>query len=276
MKIGSLLHRNILEGAHFGVEVEVEGCGLPSRVNGFSVVQEGSLRPVNGEDGKEYVFKQPSPIDTTCELIYKLNSVLHKEGSFPEFSNRTSVHVHVNVTDMTVEQWFNFLFLWVLFEEAMLDYCGESRKGNLFCLSSQNAEGFMFTLEEVIRTGVIPILGDEVRYSAVNVAATPKYGSVEFRSMRGTTDPEILIPWISTLSHLRCVAMEYETPQVMLEEVIDNPFRFISKLFQEDHFIWKHDDLERSVLSNAFRCAIVVDGVSFNLFNFTDEPPQDI
>ena len=43
----------------FGVEIEVEGTSLPNNVKGWAVVPEGSLRPVDGEQGKEYIFNRP-------------------------------------------------------------------------------------------------------------------------------------------------------------------------------------------------------------------------
>ena len=63
MRIGDLTGRGAIPGALFGVEVEVEGANLPNRMPGFRVVAEGSLREVEGEPGKEYVFADPVPLN---------------------------------------------------------------------------------------------------------------------------------------------------------------------------------------------------------------------
>ena len=274
MQIGDLLGRRIYKGCLFGVEVEVEGRGLPRAVEKFNVVAEGSLRAVDGEVGREFVFKIPMNFDRSMESLGALKESLDASDRVV-FSERTSVHVHVNVTDMTLPQWFTFLFLWVLYEEAMINYCGDSRKGNLFCLSSRDAEGLMFTLEKCAREGHIHYLDDDVRYSAVNTAATNKYGSVEFRSMRGTMDLEVLGEWLTTLKTLRDKAVELGSPKKLIDSVL-NDEEFTASLFPEDHFIRTFPDIERVILENAFRCALIVDTCDFSKFSFTDEPNRDI
>jgi hypothetical protein len=274
MQIGDLLGRKTFKGCLFGVEVEVEGVGLPRGVDKFAVVQEGSLRAVDGEIGREFVFRKPMNFEQSLEALTNLKGAL--DGSKRVvFSERTSVHVHVNVTDMTLPQWFTFLFLWVLYEEAMINYCGDSRKGNLFCLSSRDAEGLMFTLERCAREGHIQYLNDDVRYSAVNTAATNKYGSVEFRSMRGTMDLDVLGTWLATLQAMRDKAIEISSPKKLIDLVLKDE-EFTASLFPEDHFIRTFPDIDRVILENAFRCALIVDSCDFEKFSFTDEPNMDI
>ena len=192
------------------------------------------------------------------------------------FSNRTSIHVHVNVSDMEVKEWFTFLFLWVLYEDALIHFCGEERKGNLFCLSSRDAEGLLFKLEEFARDGQIYEFNDNYRYSAVNTTASVKYGSLEFRSMRGTLDIEVLNKWLSTLYCLRQKAIEIGSPALLIDIVLDDEKKFTRELFGEEHFIYDFPELSRSVSSNAFRCAAIIDGVKWDFFEFIDEPNVDI
>lgn len=274
MKVGDLIRRKVLNGCLFGVEVEVEGVGLPEHVDAFKVVREGSLRPVDGEQGKEYVFARPYPLEKSLACLEALREELNL-SRFVQFSERTSIHVHVNVTDLTMNEWFTFLFLWVLFEEAMIDYCGEERKGNLFCLSSRDAEGLVFTLDRCAREGHIQYLDDEVRYSAINTAATNKYGSLEFRSMRGTMDMDVLTCWLTTLASLRKAAQEFGSPAVLIDKAL-NDEEFIHKLFPEGHFIREFKDINRIVMENAFRCALIVDTCDFSKFTFFEEPNIDI
>jgi len=278
MTIGDLIGRNQYNGALLGVEVEVEGYRLPTNCPGFNVVKEGSLRCVNDEPGKEYVFRAPAPLDNAIIMLKTLRNMLYRPDprSIVQFSNRTSVHVHVNVSDLTVEEWFTFLFLWVLYEEALIDFCGEERKGNLFCLSSRDAEGLLFTLEEFTETGQFHRIDDEVRYCAVNTVATPKYGSLEFRTMRGTMDMNVLTPWLSTLVSLRNMAQEIGHPNKLIEAVLNDERAFTRELFPVGHFIYNYPNLSRSVLHNAFRCALFVERVKWNRFNFIDEPRVDI
>lgn len=274
MLIGELLGHNVKKGCLFGVEVEVEGFGLPRAVLGFDVVKEGSLRPVEGEMGKEYVFKKPYSFDEAMMYLERLHLAL-SNAERVQFSNRTSVHVHVNATDMSIMEWWTFLFLWVLYEEPLIAFCGEERRSNLFCLSSRDAEGLMFTLQRCAIEGHMAYLNDEVRYSAVNTAATVKYGSVEFRTMRGTTDLSVLRTWLSTLEKLRTVAMEIGKPSTLIDMVL-NDEGFTNKVFSPDHFVHQFPDIQRVVMESAFNCAMIIDSCDFSKFTFMYEPNMDI
>jgi hypothetical protein len=275
MRIGDLIGHKPLNGCLFGVEVEVEGAGLPRKVAGFNVVQEGSLRAVDGEEGKEYVFQHPMPYELAIDALEGL-AIKLADAPIVQFSNRTSIHVHVNVTDLTVSEWFTFLFLWVVYEDAFINFCGNERKGNLFCLSSRDAEGMMFALEDFALTGNINNLNDEVRYSAVNTAATNKYGSVEFRSMRGTMDLGVLGSWLDALKRLRDKAQELGSPQALIEALLVDPEQFTCHIFPEGHFVHNYPGLIRYVSENVFRCALIVDCCNFDKFDFVDEPHMDI
>lgn len=275
MKIGDLIGIKPKNGCLFGVEVEVEGMGLPRKVPGFIVVKEGSLRPVNGEEGREYVFIEPVNYDKSIERLSLLKERFG-EAEIVQFSSRTSIHVHVNVTDMTISEWFTFLFLWVVYEEALINFCGDERKGNLFCLSSRDAEGLMFILEDIANGGDIQRLNDEVRYCAVNTAATNKYGSVEFRSMRGTMELPVLSAWLDALQSLRDAALRIGSPKQLIEELLVDPEKFTQSIFPEGHFVYDLPEFNQSVMSNVFRCALIIDKSSFDMYEFLEEPNIDI
>ena len=275
MRIGDLIGTRIIEGCRYGVEIEVEGVGLPNNVAGFKVVKEGSLRPIDGEEGKEYVFLAPMEYDVAIKSLEQLRVKLDL-APLVQFSPRTSVHVHVNVTDLTVSEWFTFLFLWVVYEEALINFCGNERKGNLFCLSSRDAEGLMFYLEEFAREGGIGMLNDEVRYSAVNTAATNKFGSVEFRTMRGTANTSVLKSWLGALGSLRAKAQELGNPKALIDALLEDQEAFTYSLFPVGHFVYNLPTLRRTVMENAFRCALLVDKCAFERFEFLDEPERDI
>lgn len=272
LTIGNFVRNNTV-GPLVGVEVEVEGTNLPARLRHWSIVHEGSLRPVDGSPGVEYIFPRPLAYHDALNALEELEAALERAN--PQWSDRTSVHVHVNSADLTVEQWYTMLFLWVLFEEPLLDFCGENRRGNLFCLSSRDAEALLFTLESVARTGRIEHIDDNVRYAAVNVNATRKYGSTEFRSMRGCIDMPVLDTWLKTLLTLREKAIEIGSPSALLDRVFSTP-NFASTIFEPHHFIHSYEGLQRSVEYNAYRCSLIVEGTDWSNFEIFDEPAFDI
>jgi hypothetical protein len=103
-------------------------------------------------------------------------------------------------------------------EEPLVRYCGKERVGNRFCLRLQDAEGLMDYLFMLFRQGhtsLKHIHGDAVRYASINVAATSKYGSLEFRSLKGNMDVDYITTWLQALDNLRSFAKEHANPQVI-------------------------------------------------------------
>lgn len=201
--------KKVVEGL-FGIEVEVEGKHLPKEdfSNWELDFNEGSLR----DGGLEYLFKKPLDYKEALEEIEVLERYILREGGKPEFSPRTSVHVHVNVTDLTFNQMCNFLFLSFLFENNLAHFCGDLRKGNPFCITGKSAEGVYDALEGVFtEKKVLGKLAEKnYRYGFINLASTSKYGSVEFRGMYGTFDRVVLGKWLSTLEMLKEYSKERE------------------------------------------------------------------
>ena len=276
MTIGEWLKIRPLKGLHFGYELEVEGTELPGFVDGFHVVREGSLRPVDGEDGKEYVFDEPKNYVDTIKHISALSKAVEKGN--PEFSHRTSVHVHLNVQDMKYEHYFNMLFLWMMFEPQLLAFCGDARQSNLFCLSSRDAEGLMFALERVAQTKSINLLNDDIRYSAVNLAATAKYGTVEFRAMRGTIDCAVIFPWIDALKCLYTAAQKFDTPKELWEFAYEAGYsEMYNYVFGKlQGFKNLCHEGQRLYMETLFRLSLIADSVNWAAVVFIDEPDDDI
>ncbi len=278
MKIFELLQRiKPKEGPVLGVEYEIEGRYLPRHVKNFTVHQEGSLRAIDDHPAREYVTISPVNLATTIDHLSELIKTLWNTPECePIFSNRTSVHVHLNVSDLEVEEWFTLLFIWTVYEEAMIHYCGEARKGNLFCLSSRDAEASLFILEEFAVKQNIYLFEDNVRYAACNLAATPKYGSLEFRCMRGTLDKDVLIPWFTTIENLYLLAKAFGKPENFINKFMADPEQLTYNLFGEQHFIYNYPNWREDSLEKARRLSLILDLCDWDKFNFRDEPLYDI
>ena len=277
MKISELLRSREKTGPVMGVEYEIEGLNLPRNVPSFSVHNEGSLRAIDGHLAREYVTTIPCSLARTIEQLQTLNNTLEsKEGCVPFFSNRTSVHVHLNVSDLTIEEWFTLLFIWTVYEDSFIAYCGEERKGNLFCLSSSDAEAMLFYLEEFALDQDINLFGDNVRYAACNLAATPKYGSLEFRCMRGTTDTKVLIPWFTMIESLYHLAKNIGTPENFISQFMDSPMATTVNMFGANNLIFNNVNWKVSALEKARRLSLTLDLCNWDMFNFYDEPLHDI
>jgi hypothetical protein len=185
-----------------GVEIEVEGANLITSTNPlWNTTVDGSLRGEN----KEYILAKPLEQNEAIAAIIGLKQELSDAGSLLDFSFRTSVHVHVNVTDLTYDEYLSFLYTYLLLEEPLMSFCGKERKGNRFCLRARDAEGVINNFYNLfrIRDGFRNIVQDAVRYAALNIYSTCKFGSLEFRGMRGTLDTDVLSIWIKALVAIR-------------------------------------------------------------------------
>ena len=192
-----------------GIEVEVEGENLPEgAIAGWCKHADGSLR---GESA-EYVFAQPLGLFKAKQALDVLRLSL-KESRI-EWSFRTSVHVHMNVQTFTCPTLKSFIYSYLLVEDLLMEYCGEERKNNRFCLRMRDAEALLHPITDMMERPYFhfPRI-DMFRYAALNLDAICKFGSLEFRGMRGTLDKTTLEVWITALTRLRAYAVRMSTFQ---------------------------------------------------------------
>lgn len=223
-KLNELLGQRLCKG-DVGVEIECEGESLVQMdTETWRTEPDGSLRGRFPEFSAEYVMRQPVMIQ---DIGAALDEIIQEQANATlNFSFRTSVHVHVNVQHLTEPEMLAFLYLCLLVEEPLMNFCGESRKGNRFCLRYSDAEGYDKTLDGLFLNGagLIPVLnGNQIRYAAINVHSLRKYGSIEFRGMRGTMDKAILQPWCETLVCIREFAKTLGTPEAVYNRFISIP-----------------------------------------------------
>lgn len=245
MKVFEILgKRNPYKGTLFGIEIEVEGEDLIKKDNGlisatWDVVPDGSLR-----NGVEYVIKKPTNHQGILTAVTSLNTAFEKAGSLVSFSSRTSVHVHMNVLDMEIQSLANTIYLYYLLEDVFLNYSGELRKENRFCLSGRNAEGIYNSIIDYITVDRLALISNNaVKYSALNIGAIPLHGSLEFRALRGTSDVGVISNWLEAIEQLKNVAVGFKNPQEIFNLILsDNGIDyFIDSVFKnKEYFMYKN------------------------------------
>lgn len=206
MKIASILDKDIVGDVGIELEAEFEAVRAPMpQYKDWVAKPEGSLRGTC----MEYVSAQPFKADKHMrEKINNLCSAINAPACrVIKDSPRTSIHVHTNILDLTPSQMFTFGLAYWSIENALFNYCGPKRKNNLFCLRLQDAPGgadYIASLLTGDGTNIFRNLDtDAIRYGGINWNAAPKFGSLEFRGMRGSTDPEIMHTWAMGLHELK-------------------------------------------------------------------------
>lgn len=185
-----------------GIEIEMEGRQLARRMDNiyWNVHADGSLR---GE-AQEYSLKKPINRKQVEEALIILQTELKVKQCKLDASERCGVHVHINVQKNTFDEVLRIIFLSLLMENVLTKYSGESRQGNIFCLRSSDALGLVMGILDSVKSGSFRNLqADIYRYSFINPCALGKFGSLEFRSFRGTNNFEEIIPWVNILLELK-------------------------------------------------------------------------
>jgi hypothetical protein len=206
-----------------GIEIEMEGADLVKGPVGWETTSDGSLR---GESC-EWVLSRPQSEEDSFILLDRLQAHLTKHLSILRPSDRCGVHIHVNVQDMLTEDVIKFAILYLVLEDLMVEWCGEDREGNLFCLRAQDAEYIVKCLLEAKKKGTFTkIAGQDIRYASMNITSLMKYGSLEFRAMRTPKDFNRIKTWIKMLLAIKRAATTYKTTEEIIELISMRGGRF--------------------------------------------------
>jgi len=188
----------------------------------WGVTEDGSLR----NSGREFISK-PLPIDAAAQAFIRLYSGLvfsdHPEG---RFSERTSIHVHVNCQNIEEEHVRNIVLMYALFEEYFFAMVDPHRRENIHCVPL--VETFLPTYySNPLRR--MHERWTAHKYTALNIRPLNALGTIEFRHMHGHDDPLLLAQWLGTISNLFSCATKREN-QITAETI--NPAN-VSKWFDE-------------------------------------------
>lgn len=211
VKLRELWNKKKVNGM-IGLELEVESnTKLPIIDTGtWKTVRDPSLRSAFPF---EYTTRSPIPFIGTHRSINNLLSRLNdKEVSDPiANSPTTSWHVHLNALEFTITELMTRLFLYWMIEPLVIKHCGTRREQNTFALQLKDS---MYTLtrfdtkfytdfisnpRDVVRGGHY---SQENRYASQNMSALSKFGSVEYRAMKGTLNEEEIKMWTDLLTRI--------------------------------------------------------------------------
>ena len=180
-----------------GLELEIERWPTPPedcRHRGFTFTSDGSLR----NSGVEAITK-PTKLKNIPNLLKSFFT--HFEVTEDNYSDRCSIHVHVNCQDLSVEQVRTICLLYQAVERILFNFVDDSRRGNIFCVP---------WCESGVADRFVPrFLDDPVstiriwqKYSALNLLPLRELGTIEFRHLEGTCDLGKIITWLDIISHI--------------------------------------------------------------------------
>ncbi len=255
--IRSTLKLDPADGA-LGVEIEVEGARLPSELDSkyWRVDKDGSLK---GES-YEYVTPKPTSLEGIKEALDYLASRYKARGSIISDSVRAGVHVHRNVQELNAKQLYTFITAYLVLEDVLVKWCGDNREGNHFCLRSKDAEWLLFQLEKAItQRRLTPLKTENIRYGSLNCLALFKYGSLEFRAMRGTSDLDQIFNWAATIEDIYQSALTFDNPkEVVISMSGDGEEHFLKTVLPNTWKLYhKIPNYEQMIRSSARRVQMI-------------------
>lgn len=217
-----------------GIEVEVEnvlGIDPNTTLVWWKVENDGSLR----NNGKEFKTV-PLPVTYVEPALTQLFRGLNETV---DFSSRTSIHVHIDVRNLTVKQLISMLLIYTTVENLLFKFASAQRKQSNYCVPL--VESNLITAANSWETFAEIIVQKHNimwhKYSALNILPVMSLGTVEFRQMPGMNNIRKLLVWIDLLTRLKMFA--YRTPPdevaKMIQELNTNSQyqRFLEIVFED-------------------------------------------
>lgn len=236
---------------YFGVEVEVERCyqqvagpegiwrayratddaNIAATGLAFGVKRDGSLR----NEGAEIVTR-PYDMKETLNTLQSVFDGLAAHAPRHEFSPRTSIHVHLNVTSLTMEQVNILTTLYLLSEPLVYNFIATNRQDNIYC---NRLSGAYSTLPNDPNKWS--------KYTGYNCKPLTTAGTIEFRHLEGTSDMRKIQAWLSFIGDLYRTSYAYNGNvfsdiaslnshsqyQAFLERVLPTSFRDMARTIDD-------------------------------------------
>lgn len=230
------IHNEIDEFVYLGIEVELENFrrnfDVSNLVNERYAVywtekEDGSLR----NNGREFVSRLGMLYEHTPIALQALEEyVTTVTGGLVEANARTGLHIHIDVSRLTVYQLANLFFIYSIFEPMIFHVSG-GRTENIFCVPWEtNRHTLGQITSSILRIETHPSWRwrNYSKYCGLNLSSINNYGTLEFRMHKGTYKAEEIQRWASFIRNLYLYAKR--------TDLIENLNRFRTK--RDDYKYW--------------------------------------
>lgn len=179
----------------FGTEYEIETIKSHGSVNNYGIIvtEDHSLR----NSGYEYKTT-PLTFHDSLKTFKALHANIVLGDAKEAFSERTSVHVHVNVAPLTLKEAREFVLLYALYEPLFFRFAGPAREASIFCVPlyyTNFSKLFSLPFEKMVGSWAH-------KYTAFNLLPVKTFGTIEFRHLGGTNNYTRYEEWLSAINSL--------------------------------------------------------------------------
>lgn len=228
----------------FGIEIEVENCYNPLRGNYWTPTSDGSLR----NHGVEYITP-PLRLEQIEGALTEFQTLIPSDHSF---SGRTSVHIHMNVRDLTISEIINLVTLYLVVERVLFKWVGHNRNNNPFCIPISDTNYYQQLTHILQHPENIRSVWN--KYSALNLVPITEKGTIEFRHLYGTANINTIMTWVNLLACLKDKARKYTLDQIldMIKPLNTSSayHAFINDIFDEFFIELQYDDIQELMEHN--------------------------
>ena len=187
----------------YGIEVELENGDRVFRntpPSHWIREGDGSLRN-NGVELKSY---GPLPLDIAEHSLLQLDDYFTRNQIEVEANTRCSVHIHMDVRDMSNTEVYNMLCNYSLIEPMFFAYVGGGREDSHFCVPYYHCKETVRNLMHTIKEHDPTVLGMHGRkYMAVNVLPMVGQGSVEWRQFPAVLPITSVVEWLHIIDAIK-------------------------------------------------------------------------
>jgi hypothetical protein len=186
-----------------GIEVEVENFKGNSPP-GWESKEDHSLR----NSGREFTI---GPVSTgqLQRAIADVCAMAKVEGWHA--NSRTGIHIHVNMTDKSMEFLHRFVECYLAAERTLFKYAGEWRRWCNFCQPLQDSQEPLIMLRKImdgtLSTDYLQNLG---KYAGLNIVSLAHFGTVEVRILPTTFDYAQICAWVNAIIGIYETARDME------------------------------------------------------------------
>lgn len=216
-----------------GLEVEVENLEEgPIKTFWWSAKGDSSLRNFGYELFSAFPYQNQEQVSFALE---EMNAFLKKLKEH-EFSWRTCIQVHADMTQFNIVELCRFILLYCLLEPLLFKVFSEQRRNSVYCVPLFESDFFTNKKDTGQLSGIFhhaqkdedvnwatlisKIWPDKMsKYSAINFSRLSDLCTVEFRQLPGTNDMEKVSDWISVILLILKKAKKTESFNDLIKEI---------------------------------------------------------
>jgi hypothetical protein len=220
---------------YVGIEMELENCQdlefAASLNDSWEPVTDGSLK----YQGLEYRFSKALNGSHIIDALDNFSAALSQHNMNPYTQgNRGSTHFHINISNLSMQELYNFTLMAYFCEPILMDMCTIDRRYNSFSVTGSRTKDQLQILSH-IAAGNIIFHDNEYKYRAIGLNSIYNKGSLEFRMFHATSSTEKITKWLNFILEMKHVALTTsDLAEVIRSAITSDITTVIKQLFWRD------------------------------------------